>query len=135
MQIKGARFRSPLGRILGTVLAIWLWLLTPPARTANAQDECFCIAHSLGAILRGCTAYKARTDFYATAVCTDPDTGKKAEQTITTEWRRLTDGEDLCTPCRRQVRGTTDETPRAKNGESGTPSPQTSKPGNQESAK
>ena len=36
-------------------------------------DECFCLTHSTGAILRGCEAYKAPTDFYSTAVCTDPE--------------------------------------------------------------
>ena len=61
-------------------------------------DECFCLTHSTGAILRGCEAYKAPTDFYSTAVCTD--------------WKRIEAGADRCAPCQRTPRGTTDEVPR-----------------------
>jgi hypothetical protein len=31
------------------------------------------------AILRGCEAFKASTDFYSTALCTDAETGQKSE--------------------------------------------------------
>jgi hypothetical protein len=52
-------------------------------------DECFCLGHSTGAILRGCEAYKASTDFYSTAVCTDPETGKRSQQTMYSDWKRI----------------------------------------------
>jgi hypothetical protein len=75
-------------------------------------DECFCLTHSTGAILRGCEAYKAPTDFYSTAVCTDPESGKKSEQTMRSDWKRIEAGADRCAPCQRTPRGTTDEVPR-----------------------
>lgn len=47
-------------------------------------DECFCLTNpQTAAILRGCEAFKAPTDFYSTAVCTDPVTGEKAKQNHT----------------------------------------------------
>jgi hypothetical protein len=79
--------------------------------TARA-DECFCLTHSTGAILRGCEAYKAATDFYSTAVCTYPETGKRSQQTMYSDWKRIEAGADRCAPCLRPPRGTTDEVPR-----------------------
>jgi hypothetical protein len=48
-----------------------LGLLAIVAGPAHA-DECFCLSHGSGAILRGCESYKAPNDAYPTAVCTDP---------------------------------------------------------------
>jgi len=75
-------------------------------------DECFCLSHSTGAILRGCEAYKAPTDFYSTAVCTDPESGKKSQQTMYSDWKRIEAGADRCAPCQRAPRGTAPEVPR-----------------------
>ena len=84
-------------------------------------DECFCVIHSSsGAILRGCEAFKAPTDFYSTAVCTDPETGKRSEQTMYSEWKRIEAGADRCNPCKPISRGTARELPRG--GPSATPS-------------
>ena len=75
-------------------------------------DECFCLTHATGAILRGCEAYKAPNDAYPTATCTDPDTGKKSEQTMYSEWKRIEAGADRCTVCRPLPRGAAKEVPR-----------------------
>src|ERR1700730_6233703 len=77
-------------------------------------DECFCLTNpQTAAILRGCEAFKASTDFYATAVCTDPVTGQKAEQTLYSEWKRIEPGADRCNPCKRlTLPGTAKELPR-----------------------
>jgi hypothetical protein len=84
-------------------------------------DECFCVIHSSsGAILRGCEAFKAATDFYSTAVCTDPETGKRSEQTMHSDWKRIETGADRCNPCKPIPRGTSPELPRG--GPGGTPS-------------
>jgi hypothetical protein len=73
-------------------------------------DECFCLTNiETAAILRGCEAFKAATDFYSTAVCTDPVTGQKAEQTMYSEWQRIEAGADRCNPCKRAARGTAQE--------------------------
>jgi hypothetical protein len=79
--------------------------------TARA-DECFCLSHSSGAILRGCEAFKRPTDFYSTAVCTDSESGKKLQQTMYSDWKRIEAGADRCAPCLRSPRRTTDEVPR-----------------------
>lgn len=81
------------------------------ARFAPA-DECFCLVRTDGAILRGCDAFKAPTDYYWTAVCTERATGRKAEQTITPEWQRIAGGADRCDPCRPAPRNAGPEPPR-----------------------
>ncbi len=68
-------------------------------------DECFCLTNpATGATLRGCDTYKAPTDYYSTAVCTDPETGLKSEQTMYSGWQRIEAGTDRCDPCRRAAR-------------------------------
>jgi hypothetical protein len=90
---------------------IFVALVTSMSAKAHA-DECFCLSHSTGAILRGCEAYKTPTDFYSTAVCTDPESGKKSQQTMYSDWKRIEAGSDRCTPCQRAPRGTAPEVPR-----------------------
>jgi hypothetical protein len=102
---------------IATLIAFALVAISPPARA----DECFCLIHATGAILRGCEAYKAATEYYSTAVCTDPETGKRSQQTMYSEWKRIEAGADRCAPCRRASRGTTDEVPR---GDDDVPKPQ-----------
>ncbi len=75
-------------------------------------DECFCLSHSTGAILRGCEAFKAATDFYSTAVCTDPATRKPSRQIIYSDWKRIEAGADRCSPCRPAPREAAREVPR-----------------------
>ena len=91
--------------------ATFVLALVAISSTARA-DECFCLSHSTGAILRGCEAYKAPTDFYSTAVCTDPESGKKSQQTMYSDWKRIEAGADRCAPCQRAPRGTAAEVPR-----------------------
>lgn len=87
-------------------------LITAVCSIAQA-DECFCLTNKeTAAILRGCDAFKAATDFYMTALCTDPLTGQKTEQTMHSEWQRIEAGADRCNPCKRAVRGTAQELPR-----------------------
>jgi hypothetical protein len=85
-------------------------LLTPLSSVARA-DECFCLTHATGAILRGCEGYKAPNDAYPTATCTDPETGKKSEQTMYSEWKRIDAGADRCVVCKPPPRSTK-EVPR-----------------------
>lgn len=83
-------------------------------------DECFCLIHpQTAAILRGCEAFKAATDLYSTAACTDPVTGQKAIQTMSADWQRIEAGADRCNPCKRLVRGTGPELPRGPGDEAG----------------
>jgi hypothetical protein len=86
-------------------------LLAALCSTARA-DECFCLSHVTGAILRGCEAYKAPNDAYPTATCTDPETGKKSDQTMYSEWKRIEAGADRCVICKPAPRGTAKEPPR-----------------------
>ena len=88
--------------------------LAPAVCSMARADECFCLTNpQTAAILRGCEAFKASTDFYATAVCTDPVTGQKAEQTLYSEWKRIEPGADRCNPCKRlTLPGTAKELPR-----------------------
>ena len=83
----------------------------PPAQA----QECFCLGHATGAILRGCEAFSAPTDFYPTAICTDPETGKRSQQTMYSDWKRIEAGADRCDPCRPAARGTASEVPRGDN--------------------
>jgi hypothetical protein len=81
-----------------------LWLLLAVSSSASSPaagaDECFCMSHASGAILRGCESYKAPNDAYATAICTDPETGKTSQQTMYSEWTLIKDGTGVCAPCR-----------------------------------
>ena len=131
MHARRRKFREAGGKVRRAVLATCICLTVSPARAADEQDSCFCLVHSSGAILRGCFAYQARTDFYATAVCTDPETGKTSEQLITNEWQRISSGEDRCNPCRRQARETASEVPRGDEGKGSPSSPQSSLPAGQ----
>ena len=102
------------------VATLILLALVATCATTRA-DECFCLSHATGAILRGCEAYKAATDFYSTAVCTDPETGKRSQQTMHSDWKRIEAGADRCAPCRRASRGTAVEVPRGDDNESQPP--------------
>jgi len=117
------------------VLTAWFCLLAFPVRAGETPDDCFCLAHASGAVLRGCFAYKAKADFYATATCTDPETGQKSEQMMTQEWQRIASGEDRCKPCRAPGRGTASETPRGDEEKSGASTSPTAQPAGLESAK
>jgi hypothetical protein len=71
-------------------------------------DECFCLSHPTEGFLRGCEAFKAPNDFYSTAVCTDPETGKPSQQIMYSDWRRIEAGADRCSPCQRVPQSTAD---------------------------
>jgi hypothetical protein len=103
--VKKMLWRAAMTLVLG---------LAPAVCSMARADECFCLTNpQTAAILRGCEAYKAATDFYSTAVCTDPVTGLKAEQTMYSEWQRIEAGADRCNPCKRLIPpGTAKELPR-----------------------
>ncbi|MFZ1413471.1 MAG: hypothetical protein WAS73_02660 [Defluviicoccus sp.] len=93
--------------------AMALLVLLVTAGPGAVAEDCFCLVHGIsGAVLRGCEAFKAPTDYHWTAVCTERETGKKSEQTITPEWRRIEAGADRCDPCRPALRDTGPEPPR-----------------------
>jgi hypothetical protein len=94
-------------RKLMSCLGVFLLL----AEVASAE-ECFCLHHSAGAILRGCESYKAPDDSYPTALCRDAGTGAKTQQTMYSEWRRVEEGQDGCIVCR-SIPRVTKEVPRA----------------------
>ena len=94
-------------KIANTTLLVGLLAIVP----AHA-DECFCLSRASGAILRGCESYKAPNDAYPTADCTDPETGKKSQQTMYSEWKRIEAGADRCGVCKPPPR-TTMEVPRS----------------------
>jgi hypothetical protein len=97
------------------VTVLIVGLVTAVGQPARAR-ECFCLSHATGAILRGCEAFKAPTDFYPTAICTDPETGKRSKQTMYSDWNRIEAGADRCDPCRRVTQGIAPELPRGDNG-------------------
>jgi hypothetical protein len=86
-------------------------LLATAAAPAHA-DDCFCLSHASGAILRGCESYKALNDAYPTADCTDPETGRKSLQTMYSEWKRIEAGADRYVVCKPPPRATR-EVPRS----------------------
>lgn len=91
--MKNVKWRAAMTLVFGLVSAT--------CSMARA-DECFCLTNpQTAAILRGCEAFKAATERYSTAVCTDPVTGQKAEQTMYSEWQRIEAGADRCNPCKR----------------------------------
>ena len=60
---------------------------TLAAAQALAGEECFCLRHGeTDTFLRGCTEYKAPTDYWSTADCTDPITCERSEQRIWAGW-------------------------------------------------
>lgn len=100
--------------LLRAAMVLVFWLITAVCPTARA-DECFCLIHPpTGAILRGCEAYKAPTDFYPTADCTDPETGKKSTQTMYSDWQLIKAGAGRCDPCRPVAIGVAPEVPRER---------------------
>ena len=105
------RRRWLLPLLLGPIAAI---------AAAAAAEDCFCLVNpSTGAILRGCAAFKAPTDYSPTAVCPDPVTGRTSEPPLDTsgrprdaDWQRIEAGADRCDPCRPDKRGIAPEMPR-----------------------
>jgi hypothetical protein len=75
-------------------------------------DECFCLIHPSGAILRGCEEFKPPRDQYSTALCVDPETLAKTRQTMYSEWKRIDSGADRCLVCKPVARGPAKEIPR-----------------------
>jgi hypothetical protein len=77
-----------------------------------AQDldptACFCVRHESGQFRRGCTAFKGPQDFFATAICKDPETGKSSEGLIDKRWEVIKDGAPGCEVCRPKARRTID---------------------------
>jgi hypothetical protein len=89
-------------RIVKAISLLWALAILPAVAFA---DECFCLVHaSSGAILRGC---EARNAFF---LCTDPYSGKKEMQKISTDWKRVEPGAEFCAVCRAPPR---DVTPKA----------------------
>lgn len=112
-------------RLLATVL---VFVVTAVTGSTVRADDCFCLTNAAtAAILRGCEAYKASTEFYSTAVCTDPVNGKTSQQTLYPDgqWQRIEAGADRCDPCRPPPRGPAPVLPRG--GET-TPAGQGTKP-------
>jgi hypothetical protein len=96
-----------------TATTLVFGLVTAAGSMARA-DECFCLVNSqTAAILRGCEAFSQNQ----TAACTDPDTDKKAIQTISSDWQRIEAGADRCDPCKRPPLGTAKELPRGGPGD------------------
>jgi hypothetical protein len=79
--------------------------------TGRAED-CFCLSHPTGAFLYNCESYKSPTDYYATAICVDRETGKQSTLTLYGDWKRIKEGADRCDPCKPVPRGTAVEVPR-----------------------
>jgi hypothetical protein len=71
-------------RIAATVSLLALLAI----RSTALADECFCLKHPSGAVLRGC---EIRNDFY---ICTDPYTSKRSAVLITADWKRTECGAD-----------------------------------------
>jgi hypothetical protein len=92
-------------RIIETILL--LTLLATISATGRA-DDCFCLTHADGGIVRGCEAKGA------TILCTDPDTNKKSVQKISPDWKRIEAGTNRCEVCAPTARGTSTELPRGK---------------------
>jgi hypothetical protein len=98
-----------VSRIIATISFVGLLAIAPAAARA---DECFCLSHAEGAVLRGCEAFTSERGEMPTALCTDPLTGKKSVQKLNPEWRRIEAGADRCDVCRPTPRGTSTELPR-----------------------
>jgi hypothetical protein len=92
-----------MSNVIAKSLLLALFMAT--TTIANAQ-ECFCLSHPDGAILRGCEAKGA------TFLCTDPETLKKSVQKVSSDWKRIEAGTDRCIVCRPAARGTAGEVPR-----------------------
>jgi hypothetical protein len=88
-----------------TATISFLALLATISTTVRA-DECFCLSHTAGAMLRGCEAKGA------IVLCTDPFTTKKSVPKINSDWKRIEAGTDRCEVCRPVPRGPSIEVPR-----------------------
>ena len=112
------------GLLAGGAMLIVIGLLAGWTSPAPAADECFCLVHKAGAILRGCEAYRAPHDYYSTARCVDPLSGVPTEQIITGDWERLAEGADRCDPCRPQTRAQAPTLPRGDEDQPASPAAQ-----------
>jgi hypothetical protein len=88
------------------IATISLFALFATISATVHADECFCLSHADGGILRGCEAKGT------TFLCTDPETLKKSVQKITSDWKRIEAGTDRCVACRPTPRGAAVEVPR-----------------------
>jgi hypothetical protein len=84
--------------------------MAPGSLTAQYLDPtaCFCVRHETGQFRRGCTAFKGPQDFFPTALCKDPETGKSSEGLIDNAWEVVKDGAPGCEVCRPKARRTID---------------------------
>jgi hypothetical protein len=86
--------------------------LVAPFGTLLRAEECFCLTNpQTAAILRGCEGFTPSKDNQI-AACTDPVTGQKAIQTMSSDWQRIEAGADRCNPCKRPAKDTAPELPR-----------------------
>jgi hypothetical protein len=91
--------------------------LVSAAYSMARADECFCLVNSqTAAILRGCESFRP-SDQNQIAACTDPVTGQKAIQTMSSDWQRIEAGADRCNPCKQATLGTAKELPRGGPGD------------------
>jgi hypothetical protein len=95
--------------------------ITPSSLHAQDLDPnaCFCMRHETGQFRRSCTAFKGPQDFFATAVCTDPETGTSSEGLITNNWEVVKAGGPGCEVCRPEARSTEDVIRRREDDRSG----------------
>jgi len=72
-------------------------------------DACFCLRHRSGQFQRGCHAEKFPGQFFATALCRDPENADlEAETAITPVWTVVPEGDEGCEVCRPELRDTKD---------------------------
>jgi hypothetical protein len=101
-------------RVLPNFVAAGTFLfgvIAPGSLTAQGLGDptaCFCVRHETGQFRRGCTAFKGPQDFFSTAICKDPETGKSSEGLIDKGWEVVKDGAPGCEVCRPKPRRTTD---------------------------
>src|SRR5947207_1001222 len=82
-----------------TLGAVTMCCMMASTSCSLGAEACFCLENG-DAIARGCTdELKGPNDAFPTASCKDPTTGKVSPVLVTSEWKKLLDGNPGCTSC------------------------------------
>jgi hypothetical protein len=82
------------------MLLLGVMVPTHPSAQDLDPNTCFCLRHDTNQFRRNCAAVKGPQDFYTTAACKDPESGRTAETLITKPWTIVKEGEPGCEICR-----------------------------------
>ncbi len=83
------------------VHVVFIFVILGGAFTSPALGkECICLRNiDTGAIVRGCEEFRAESNQFSVAYCTNTSTWIVDKYIIDFRWEKIKEGEDRCDPC------------------------------------